>query len=175
VDDCVLALLDKGHTRADFLAVTANFRDLGLPLAPTFVAFTPWTSLESYVDLLSTVAESGLEENVPPVQWMLRLLVTTGSPLVDLAEMKPHLRGFDAVALCHRWVHPDPRVDALQAALDRRVQVLTARKFGRREIFNDVRAIAESALHGDEALPLPDAPVLADRATIPYLTEPWYC
>src|SRR6185312_17095628 len=103
-----------------------------LTLAPTFVAFTPWTSLEGYLELLNTVAELGLEENVPPVQWMLRLLVTTGSPLVDLPEMRPHLRGFDAAALCYRWVHPDPRVDALQQFIDRRVQVLTARKFGRR-------------------------------------------
>jgi radical SAM superfamily enzyme YgiQ (UPF0313 family) len=175
VDDRVLALLAKGHTRAGFLRVAAMFRESGLPLAPTFVAFTPWTSLETYLDLLETIDQLGLVENVPPVQWALRLLVTSGSPLVDLPEMKPHLRAFDPVALCHRWVHPDPRVDALQQATEERVQVLTVRKFSRREIFDDVRAVARQTLSGGEDVPLPDAPAIADRATIPYLTEPWYC
>ena len=175
VDDRVLALLDKGHTRADFVAVAHRFRELGLVLAPTFVAFTPWTTLESYLDLLDTVAELDLVEHVPPVQWSLRLLVTSGSPLLNLEEMKPHLRGFDPAALSYRWVHPDPRVDALQHAVDERLQVLTARKFGRREIFDDIRALAAAAVTGDEDPPLPDMPLLADRATIPYLTEPWYC
>jgi hypothetical protein len=175
VDDRALALLRKGHTRGDFVSVARLFHDVGLTLAPTFVAFTPWTTLESYLDLLNTVADLDLIGNVPPVQWTLRLLVTSGSPLLELPELQPHLRGFDAAALCHRWMHPDPRVDVLQQAIDERVQVLTARKFGRREIFNQVRALAESAISGEEDLPLPDAPVLADRATIPYLTEPWYC
>ena len=175
VDDRVLALLAKGHTRADFLAVASMFRSLGLTLAPTFVAFTPWTSLESYVDLLNTVAELELVDSVPPVQWALRLLVTSGSPLVELPEMQPHLRAFDAARLCHRWVHPDPRVDTLQQAIDAAVQELTVRKFGRKEIFDHVRALACQAIRGDEDVLLPEIPLLADRATVPYLTEPWYC
>src|SRR6266852_8506609 len=44
VDDEVLTLLEKGHTRADFLAVVKDFRALGLILQPTFVPFTPWTT-----------------------------------------------------------------------------------------------------------------------------------
>src|SRR5262249_54700160 len=52
VDDAVLAALDKGHTRADFERVVELFRDNGLVLSPTFVAFTPWTSLAGYCDLL---------------------------------------------------------------------------------------------------------------------------
>ena len=45
VDDGLLARLDKGHTRADFEDVAGEMRAVGLPLVPTFVAFTPWTSL----------------------------------------------------------------------------------------------------------------------------------
>ena len=51
VDDAILERLDKGHTRADFLAVARNFRELGMVLHPTFVPFTPWTTLEGYGDL----------------------------------------------------------------------------------------------------------------------------
>ncbi|HEX9898315.1 MAG TPA: radical SAM protein, partial [Candidatus Methylomirabilis sp.] len=46
LDDRVLALLDKGHTRRDFEEVVRLFREVGLTLAPTFVPFTPWISLE---------------------------------------------------------------------------------------------------------------------------------
>lgn len=175
VDDRVLALLAKGHTRADFVAVANHFREMGLALAPTFVAFTPWTSMESYLDLLKTVADLGLIDSVPPVQWTLRLLVTSGSPLLQLPEMREHLRGFDAGRLCHRWVHPDPRVDALQQSVDAAVQELTVRKFGRQEIFEQVLALTRSAIEGGEEVSLPEVPILADRATVPYLTEPWYC
>ena len=175
VDDRVLKLLDKGHTRADFLRVTQLFRDLGLVLAPTFVAFTPWTTLDAYRDLLDTVDELGLVDHVPPVQWALRLLVTSASPLIDLPEMRPHLRGFDDKALSYRWSHPDPRVDDLHKTIDERVQVLTVRKFSRREIFDDIHEVVRRTMEGDEDLRLPDAPAIADRATIPYLTEPWYC
>src|SRR3954467_3749301 len=46
VDDHVLARLEKGHTRADFERVVELFRDAQLPLAPTFLPFTPWTTIE---------------------------------------------------------------------------------------------------------------------------------
>ncbi len=52
VDDHILGRLEKGHTRADFERVVARARDVSLTLAPTFVAFTPWTTLEGYCDLL---------------------------------------------------------------------------------------------------------------------------
>src|SRR3954467_15703084 len=48
VDDDVLGMLEKGHTRAGFEEVVACFRDIGLTLTPTFVAFTPWTTLARY-------------------------------------------------------------------------------------------------------------------------------
>src|SRR5262249_13046817 len=64
VDDAILERLDKGHTRADFLEVVRLFRETGLSLQPTFVAFTPWTTLEGYRDLLTVIAEQDLVGNV---------------------------------------------------------------------------------------------------------------
>ena len=52
VDDTILAILRKGHTRADFFRVVELFHEVGLTLSPTFVAFTPWITLEGYRDLL---------------------------------------------------------------------------------------------------------------------------
>ena len=55
VDDKVLAILEKGHTREDFFQVVRLFDEVGLSLSPTFVAFTPWTTLDSYLDLLTRI------------------------------------------------------------------------------------------------------------------------
>ena len=64
VDDHILERLDKGHTRADFVAVVAADARGRAALAPTFVAFTPWTTLDGYVDLLQTIADLDLVEAV---------------------------------------------------------------------------------------------------------------
>src|SRR5205085_1714933 len=60
VDDLVLERLAKGHTRAGFEAAVALCREAGLAMAPTFVAFTPWTTIDGYLDLLQTIARLGL-------------------------------------------------------------------------------------------------------------------
>src|SRR5262249_20591775 len=55
VDDDILRILDKGHTRDDFIRVVGTCRRAGVALAPTFVAFNPWITLEGYWDLLETI------------------------------------------------------------------------------------------------------------------------
>src|SRR5205807_1135644 len=92
VDDGVLRRLDKGHTRADFLEVTRIFRDLDLVLHATFVPFTPWTTLDSYLELLRVLRENDLVENVAPIQLAIRLLIPRGSRLLELDEIR-HLAG----------------------------------------------------------------------------------
>jgi radical SAM superfamily enzyme YgiQ (UPF0313 family) len=173
VDDGVLARLEKGHTRADFIAAAALCRTSGLTLVPTFVAFTPWTTLASYRELLSVVAELGLVSHVSPVQWGIRLLVTWQSRLLELPEIGALVGGFDARSLTYPWRHPDPAVDALQAEVMAIVNNRVARQ--REETFAAVCAAADRALGNDET-PLPGPDDLAPaRATIPYLNEPWYC
>jgi radical SAM superfamily enzyme YgiQ (UPF0313 family) len=113
VDDAILARLDKGHTRTDFLAVVARFRQVGLVLQPTFVPFTPWTSLAGYRDLLSVVAEHELVENIAPIQLGIRLLIPAGSRLLELDEVRRNVGPFDPAALVYPWKHVDPCLDAL--------------------------------------------------------------
>ncbi|MBA3271706.1 MAG: radical SAM protein [Acidobacteria bacterium] len=162
VDDDVLAKLEKGHTRADFVTAAALCRHAGVPLSPTFVAFTPWTTIEGYRDLVVSVAELGLVEHVAPVQWGLRLLVTHNSRLLELDDIRTRVQPFDRVTLTYPWVHDDPRVDAMQADVMRAVGVSGTRP--RAEIFATV-----SKLAGVDSSPS------INRATIPYLDEPWYC
>ena len=173
VDDRVLARLAKGHTRADFLAVLGRCREIGLPLQPTFVPFTPWTTLKGYCDLLRVLAEEGLVPAVPPIQLAIRLLIPAGSLLLELGDVRALAGPFDPAALVHPWCHPDPRVDALAEAVQDIVE--RGEKLGRsrEKIFERIWQAAHSAA-GEDAPDLPQ-PTLVARAAIPYLTEPWYC
>lgn len=165
LDDDVLVRLEKGHTREDVFAVVDICRRAGVTLAPTFVAFTPWTTLDSYRDLLATVEAWDLVEHVAPVQWGLRLLITSGSRLLELADIRARIQPFNPRSLTYPWCHDDEQVDALQQEVMHLVGVAAGR--GRREIFD---AVCEAAGVGRRA-----TPPLPARATIPYLDEPWYC
>jgi radical SAM superfamily enzyme YgiQ (UPF0313 family) len=170
VDDEVLRLFDKGHTRADFAAAVALCREAGVTLVPTFVAFHPWLTLASYGDLLDTIDALDLVDHVSPIQLAIRLLVPNGSRLLELAEMRAHLGAFDADTLTYRWTHPDPRVDALQQEV--MALVGTRLTSDRRRLFDEVRALACERMGVPH--PVDTRPARA-RATVPYLNEPWYC
>jgi radical SAM superfamily enzyme YgiQ (UPF0313 family) len=173
VDDAVLARLDKGHTRADFLAVAHRCREEGLALQPTFVAFHPWLSLGDYRRLLAVLAEHDLVEHVPSIQLAIRLLLPRGSKLLELDDIASLSGAFDSAALVHPWRHPDPRVDALHQRVQSLVQSASACGHGRREIFARIWALAAAAGGGGAR---PEAPTTwTERAPVPYLTEPWYC
>ena len=161
VDDRVLQHLAKGHTRADFVRAAHLCRDAGLTLSPTFVAFTPWTTLDGYRDMLRVVADLDLVAHVAPVQWGIRLLVTWQSPLLELPDIQAVVGAFDAATLTYPWAHPDPRVDHLQQQVMQLAGVSRARS--REDIFSAICELAQVNV------------VLPARAAIPYLDEPWYC
>jgi len=168
LDDSVLARLDKGHTRADFLEVVRLLREAGLLLAPTFIPFTPWTTREQYQDLLRALAAGQLVENTCSIQLALRLLIPPGSRLLELPEMDRYLTGFDKPALLHRWKHPDPAMDVLASDVLSLVAKEQKRGRGRREIFASIWELVHGTPPKEEFGLLP-------RAAIPYLDEPWYC
>jgi radical SAM superfamily enzyme YgiQ (UPF0313 family) len=166
IEDHVLARLEKGHTRADFIQVAHACREAGLELAPTFIPFTPWTTWAGYRDLLRLLVDLDLVDRVGPVQLGLRLLVTARSRLLDLPEIAAVIGEFDRAALIYPWRHADPSLDELSAAVLR--LAARDRQSSRREIFAQIWRLATS-------LPLPDNFDLLPRAAIPFLNEPWYC
>jgi radical SAM superfamily enzyme YgiQ (UPF0313 family) len=169
LDDRVLALLEKGHSRADFFEVVALCRDASLPLAPTFVPFHPWMTLQDYCALLETLAALDLVNNVAPIQLAIRLLIPSGSRLLDLAEVRELVDGFDPVTLTYRWKHSDPRIDSLQ----NEVSAVVGRRLmsDRQEVFEAIDALA----HSRAGVARPAAAVSQTRAGMPFLDEPWYC
>jgi len=104
---------------------------------------------------------------VAPIQLAIRLLLPEGSLLFDLAEARDMVEPFDPRALCYPWRNSGPWLDELCAAIQRTMQHEERRQAGRLDIFRKIWSLAECAV-------FPDLP-LAARATIPYLTEPWYC
>jgi hypothetical protein len=168
VDDDVLARLEKGHTRADFVEAVCACREAGLTLAPTFTPFTPWTTWAGYRDLLRLLVDLDLACYVAPVQLGLRLLVTAGSHLLDLPEMAAVMGPLDETALVYPWRHAGPSLDELSAAVLRLVAEEQRKGVSRREIFAGVWQLAGSG-------PLPENFDLLPHAAIPYLNEPWCC
>jgi radical SAM superfamily enzyme YgiQ (UPF0313 family) len=173
IDNRVLALLEKGHTREDFIEVIRLFREAGLILNPTFVTFTPWTTLDGYRALLSLLADLDLVEHVAPIQLAIRLLIPAGSRLLDLPEVRTLVGPFDEASLVYPWQHGDPAVDRLHQDVLALLERATANGMSRRETFAQISELVgvpiSAAPSPAGGLPLPP------RAPIPYLTEPWYC
>jgi hypothetical protein len=169
IDDRVLAMLEKGHTRQDFIAVVELFRHARLTLVPTFVAFHPWTTLMGYCDLLDTIGRAGLVDHLAPIQLAIRLLIPHGSRMLELDDIRKITGPFDANTLTYRWTHADPRVDRLQ---DDVAAVVGSRLTSdRRALFHEISALA----HERAGIVRPHPAAVRDRATVPYLNEPWYC
>ena len=131
---------------------------------PTFVSFTPWTSREDYLDLLRTIRELDLIENVAPIQLAIRLLIPAGSKLLELEELK--LDPFDPAALSYRWQHPDPEMDLLCVDLQKLVGLGDQLGVSRAELFAMIWERAFGA-KPDFAMDI--------RTAVPHLTEAWYC
>jgi radical SAM superfamily enzyme YgiQ (UPF0313 family) len=170
VDDEILRLLAKNHSAADFDRAVALTRAAGIALAPTFVAFTPWTTLEGYVALLERLVRLRLVQSVPPVQLSIRLLVPAESWLLKLPGFRERLGPFDAALLGYPWQHPDPRVDRLQHDVQTLVARSEAQTLSRRETFAAIWRMAHVAAERD-------VPTLPEDLgmPIPRLSEPWYC
>ncbi len=161
----VLAILDKGHTRADVDEALAILDAAQVPLRPTFVPFTPWTTLDDYLALVDWIEARGMIDHVDPIQLAIRLLIPPGSLLVDHPETRPHLGALEPEKLSYAWTHPDARMDLLAH------EVFAAVEAG--ASFADVRALAEAAASRPPRVdPIVHKTV---RGRPPRLSESWFC
>ena len=172
VDDGVLAQLEKGHTRADFERAVGALPRRRVPLAPTFVPFTPWTTLEGYLDLLhdDRPARSGRARRADPA----RDPAADSAGVAD-ARARGRARGDRRRSTRASLTYP---VDARRSARGRAAGGADAA--GRRDAVDVARrkcSRASGTLAHDRAgrPPLRRQPTLVARAAIPYLNEPWYC
>jgi radical SAM superfamily enzyme YgiQ (UPF0313 family) len=173
VDERILYFFDKRHSKEDFVQVVKLFGELGLVLNPTFVPFTPWTTLDGYRELLQSLIKLDLVENVSSVQLAIRLLIPAGSKLLELPETRAIIGLFNEELLSYEWHNPDPLVDELQQDVMEIVNAGNARKATRRQIFKKVWESVNTLLGKYDPMPAPQNH--RARASIPYLNEPWYC
>ncbi len=175
LNDRILAILEKGHTRADVVETIHIVREAGITLRPSLVPFTPWTTLEDYRDLLGFVEEHDLTDAVDPVQYAVRLLIPPGSWLLARPEVLPHLGPLRKESFSYSWAHPDFRMERLH----REVTALVERSSHAREApfftYHRIRALVHAV--GGDAVPdpgnFPAAPPA--RRRLPRLTESWFC
>jgi len=167
VDDATLVRLDKGHTAADEARAVTVLRDHGIEVRPSWMPFTPWTTLRQVQALLDFVADHDLVQNVDPVQYTIRLLLPDGSLLLDHPDLAPHLGSYEDARGTFTWTAADPAMDRLHADIAALVEEMLAAGDDDVAIYQAIRALCD----------LPPAAVAArapaDRP--PRLTEPWFC
>ena len=169
VSDTVLAILEKNHTKPEIEEAVKVVRAAGIAPRPTWVAFTPWTTLGDYLDMLAFIEANQLIDNVDPVQYTIRLLVPPNSYLLKRPEMKQHLGPLNQAAFSYTWTHPDPRMDRLQKDVSALVEKDVHKGEDPATTFYNVWSLA-AGRKTSVTLPLP-----ADRERAPRLSEPWFC
>jgi hypothetical protein len=166
VDDATLERLDKGHTAADEADAVVVLRAHGIEVRPSWLPFTPWTTLDHVRGLLEFVADHDLVGNVDPVQYTIRLLLPPGSLLLDHPDVVGQLGGYDPERASHTWRSVDPAMDTLQADLSAIVEAGVTGGDSTPAVYQAVRA----------AVGLDPAAVDDARAAgVPRLSEPWFC
>jgi radical SAM superfamily enzyme YgiQ (UPF0313 family) len=167
--DTVLKILAKEHTHDEFIQVLGICRDAGIPLRPTWVAFTPWTTLDDYRTMLAFVEANGLIDQIDPVQFSIRLLIPPGSLLAEHPETLPHRGELDEAAFSFRWTHPDPEMDRLHKEVSRLVAEDDQSGADSAETFYRIQDLAQ----GNPTSTVCSLP--PDRKRTPRLTESWFC
>jgi hypothetical protein len=184
-DDAVLALLDKGHSAAEEIEAVRRLRTCHIEVRPSWLPFTPWTSLETIGSILELCARADLVESTDPVQYTIRLLLPSGSLLladpdpVLLAALLPKEGSRPAAEHgTSRWRHEDERVDELQQAMAGLVETAEAAGADSLSIFHELWALCREA-----GASLPPSPPRPDEdlrwpnpsMTRPRLSESWFC
>jgi len=172
LNDRVLNILQKGHTRADVEAALQITKQAGIALRPSLMPFTPWSTLPDVIDLVDFVAAQEIVAQVDPVQYSIRLLLPPGSPLLALPETQPHLRAFDAERFTFLWAHPDPAMERLQKEIAACAELAAQSSEEATQSFVAIRHLVYRAAAQPPPQQLtPPLPALAP----PRLTEHWFC
>ena len=161
----VLNALDKGHSVADMVEALNLIRENSIEIRPSLLPFTPWTSLESMVELLDFIVDHDLIESIDPVMYSIRLLV----PSTSITFRKyPNLfsegsdRGLNLV-----WESGDSRLDGLQHEISDIVENFQGSS--NHEVFEKIYAVVSSVANR------PTRSILASSREVPRLSESWYC
>jgi len=173
VSEAVLGNLAKGHTVAEASAAVALLREHGIEVRPSWLPFTPWTTVEDLVALLDFVVAHDLVPNVDPVQYTVRLLLPEGSLLLGSEAMASHLGPYDPDRLGWTWSHPDPGLDLLQQELATLVEQRVDQEAPR--TFDEIDALVRAKVSPFRPAPPRGSASRGPAGERAHLTEPWFC
>lgn len=171
LNDSILEILEKGHTAREAAQVVHSLRAAGLEIRPTWLPFTPWTSLQDVADIFDFIAGHDLVDLTDPVQLSIRLLVPAGSLLAEQPAFLVYRGEYDRAASTYIWKSPDERVDRLAT----RLAGIAEKSSGRpeHETFKRMWRVVLEAV-GEDPDTVESIPQGAAVAR-PRLTEPWFC
>jgi radical SAM superfamily enzyme YgiQ (UPF0313 family) len=172
VSELVLEKLAKGHTAADIDEALQILDAAGIALQPTLVAFSPWTTLDDYIEQIEWIAERGLAEYIPPIQLSIRLLIPPKSHILNLHDTPGWIGRHDPESFTYRWAHPDARMDGLHAQVSKLVEEADRVEAPVYLTHAKIRDLAYS-IAGRTPPRLTVRPRL--RPTPPRLSENWFC
>jgi radical SAM superfamily enzyme YgiQ (UPF0313 family) len=173
ISETVLAKIDKGHTKADVVEALHILEDAGIAMRPSLLPFTPWTTIDDYIELLEFAEEHDLIENIDPVHFSIRLLVPPESALLSEPDANEWVGELDEAAYSYTWSNPDPRVDALQREIARIVEAASACDADPYDTFEQIRSATYRIADIDPPAQ-PERPRRRWRRP-PRLTESWFC
>ncbi len=169
--DRILDKLRKGHNSTDSVKAIELLRAHGIEMRPSFLPFTPWTTMGDIADLFDFIVSHELVGNVDPVQLTIRLLIPEGSLLLDDPELRSSLGAYDSERLSYEWSSSD-EIEQLQTSLASALEKFTVEAAQNHEIFASMWSIVGEA--SDRVLAVPD---FSHESALgrPRLTEPWFC
>lgn len=177
LDERVLTILEKHHTRADVEEAIGIVHGTGIALRPTWVPFTPWTTLDDYLEILQFIDAHRLVYHVDPVQYAVRLLIPPGSYLLNRPEVKTLSLALDEAAFSYTWVHPDSQMDELHKTVNDLVESDARTGVDALETFYRIWELAAD-MHSSRHPPsCRNGTVLRKDGHLPAprITEAWFC
>lgn len=173
ISEAVLRAIDKGHTKEDVIEALAVLDDAGIAMRPSLLPFTPWTTLDDYLELLTFFEEYDLIDNVDPVHFSIRLLVPPGSALLDQPDAQEWAGPLDEASFTHTWLHPDPRLDQLQRDIAAVVEQGERNNSEPADTFARIKTLAWSV--SAETPPTITKKRTGPAGQPPRLSESWFC
>ncbi len=168
--DTVLTRLDKGHTLLQMEEALQLLLEYGISPQPTWMPFTPWTSLDDYIRFLNWIRTQALIPYIPAVQLAVRMLVPPGSALLDHPDVEEWCGELDQENFSYNWTHPDPRMDELHQIIS---SIAAANQDANpRKVFEMIET--ESYKMAGKQLPVWEKP-FNDIPSPPQMTENWFC
>ncbi len=173
LSETVLTILEKHHTRADVETAIDIVHGAGIALRPTWVPFTPWTTLDDYLETFQFVDTHRLVYHVDPVQYAVRLLIPPGSYLLNRPETKTLSLTLDETAFSYVWGHPDARMDELHKTVNTLVETDARAGVDTLDTFYRIWQLAAD-MHGSRHTPL-GFRSKEGHLPAPRITEAWFC